>query len=60
MKDEFNDQLWLGSLACVAIAVVGTAASLFVRALPAAQPNLQMRLSSFTVPRDTIALGIYG
>ena len=56
LKDEFGGRLWMGSLVCVAIAAVGTSAALLVRRLPAAQPNLRLQVSSFTVPGATIRM----
>lgn len=46
------NRLWLGSLSCIAIAMAGTATSLFIRKVPAAKPDLQFRLSSLTVPPE--------
>jgi MFS family permease len=42
--------IWIASLACVAIAVIGTATSALVRPVPIAQPDLKHELSSWTVP----------
>jgi len=49
-------QLWMGSVACVAIAVVGTLTSLWVRRVPIANPRLKFSLEALTVPRDMIEL----
>jgi MFS family permease len=45
-----GQRIWLGSLVCIGIAMVGTLTSLAVRRLPAAQPNLQLKKSSWGVP----------
>ncbi len=49
---EFQGQLWIGSLVCISIAVVGTITSLLVRRVPPANPDLKCEPSSFTVPPD--------
>jgi acyl-[acyl-carrier-protein]-phospholipid O-acyltransferase/long-chain-fatty-acid--[acyl-carrier-protein] ligase len=46
-------RMWLGSLACVAIAVLGTLTSLPIRRTPRAEPNLQFQPSSLWVPPET-------
>lgn len=46
-------RLWIGSLVCVGIAIVGTATSLWVRAVPAAVPRLKFTWSALTVPPET-------
>lgn len=53
---EFRDQLWVGSVLCISIAVIGTLTSLFVRRVPAANPRLQCERSSFLVPPDMVQL----
>jgi hypothetical protein len=53
---EFREQLWVGSIACVSIAVVGTITSLFVRKVPPANSALKCEPSSFTVPHDMRSL----
>ncbi|MBX3434970.1 MAG: MFS transporter [Pirellulales bacterium] len=50
--EDFGDRLWVGSTACVAIAVLGTISSLWVRKLPIANPTLKFELSALTVPTD--------
>ncbi len=50
---EIARQLWIGSLVCVGIAVVGTATSLFVRRVPAAVPDLVFTPAATTVPLET-------
>jgi MFS family permease len=49
-------QLWTGSVACVAIAVVGTITSLWVRRVPVANPALSFTPEALTIPKDMIAL----
>jgi len=56
LLNEFRDQLWIGSLLCISIAVVGTLTSLFVRRVPPANPELQCELASFLVPPDMMQL----
>jgi len=50
---ETAHRLWLASAVCVAIAVVGTLTSLWVRRVPAAAPQLPFRWSALTVPPDS-------
>jgi len=50
LLESFVDQLWVASVVCVAIAVVGTIASLFVRKLPPANPDLQFEWDALAVP----------
>ncbi len=49
-------RLWIGSLVCVAIAVIGTLTSLLVRAVPASSPHLRFTPSALTVPGDTLRM----
>jgi acyl-[acyl-carrier-protein]-phospholipid O-acyltransferase/long-chain-fatty-acid--[acyl-carrier-protein] ligase len=49
-------QLWLGSVACIGIAVVGTLTSPWVRRVPTANPSLRFTPEALTVPRDMIDL----
>jgi acyl-[acyl-carrier-protein]-phospholipid O-acyltransferase/long-chain-fatty-acid--[acyl-carrier-protein] ligase len=49
-------RVWIGSLVCVAIALVGTATALLVRRVPAAKPNLKHQWSSWFVPPDILRL----
>ncbi|MBA3484736.1 MAG: MFS transporter [Pirellulales bacterium] len=49
-------QLWMGSVACIAIAVIGTLTSLWVRRVRPANPNLEFTAESLTIPQDMIAL----
>jgi len=52
LLDGFRDQLWVGSIVCISIAIVGTATSLKVRRVPPANPHLKCEPSSFIVPPD--------
>jgi acyl-[acyl-carrier-protein]-phospholipid O-acyltransferase/long-chain-fatty-acid--[acyl-carrier-protein] ligase len=49
-------QLWTGSVACVALAVVGTITSLWVRRVPVANPGLEFTPEALTIPKDMIGL----
>ncbi len=52
LLDYFPNRTWVGSVACVVIAVIGTLSSLFVRRVPPANPDLQLQASAFAVPPD--------
>jgi MFS family permease len=54
--DYFPGKLWVGSSACIAIAMVATISSLMVRRVPPANPRLKLQVSSFAVPPDMIRL----
>jgi MFS family permease len=62
LVDHTTDQeanatrLWLASLTCIGIAIVGTLASLTIRPTPRAVPGLKFRLSSLFIPPDTRAV----
>jgi MFS family permease len=49
---QFQGRLWIGSIVCISIAVVGTITSLWVRRVSPANPQLKCQPSSFTVPPD--------
>ena len=53
---HFSDQLWVGSIVCVSIAVVGTVTSLLVRRVRPANPTLQVEPASFLVPPDMVQM----
>lgn len=53
---ETGGRVWLGSLACVAIAGIGTLTSLFVRRVPVAQPDLRHTLACWGISRDILRL----
>ena len=48
----FGDRLWVASLSCMSIAVVGTISALWVRRVPPANPHLKFELAAITVPHD--------
>jgi MFS family permease len=52
LLNHFRDQLWVGSISCITIAILGTMTSLFVRKVPPANPHLEVEPSSFLVPPD--------
>jgi acyl-[acyl-carrier-protein]-phospholipid O-acyltransferase/long-chain-fatty-acid--[acyl-carrier-protein] ligase len=52
----FRDQVWVASLSCVGIAIVGTVTSLLVRRLPPAQPGLKYEWSCWGVSREIVGL----
>ena len=55
-RDLFGQRVWIVSLMCVALAIVGTLASLFVRKTPAASPDLPFVKSALWIPTDVRAL----
>jgi MFS family permease len=55
-QSRVSGQLWTGSVACVAIAVVGTITSLWVRRVPVANPHLKFTPEALTIPKDMIEL----
>lgn len=56
LKELFEDRLWVASLACVAIAIVGTLTSFAVRRIPPAQPSLKYSWSVWMLSKDTLSL----
>lgn len=48
--------VWMVSLVCVVIAVVGTATSFLVRRVPPANPDSRLRWTDFFVPPESIRL----
>jgi MFS family permease len=52
LLEYFRDRLWVASACCLAIAVVGTVTSLFVRPLPPANAQLRFQPSALAVPYD--------
>lgn len=48
--------LWIASLFCVIIAVLGTFTSFMIRRTPPAQPNARMTLDNFGLSRDILSL----
>lgn len=51
-----TDRLWIGSLICIVIAVVGTLTSLMIRKTPIAQPNAKLSADAFGLNNDIISL----
>ncbi len=56
LKDVFQSRVWIASFACIFVAILGTATSLLVRRLPAAQPGLRYSWECWTISRDILAL----
>ena len=50
LLDDRLNNLWMGSLLCVLLAMAGTAISLMIRATPVAQPGLKITWSSLAIP----------
>jgi MFS family permease len=48
----FGDRLWVASLSCMSIAVIGTISAMWVRRVPPANPYLKFELAAITVPHD--------
>ncbi len=46
-------RIWIGSLACVVLAILGTVTSLFIRPLPAQSPQLKFHWDTIAIPRET-------
>jgi acyl-[acyl-carrier-protein]-phospholipid O-acyltransferase/long-chain-fatty-acid--[acyl-carrier-protein] ligase len=53
---DTGGRVWLGSLVCVAIAVVGTMTSLIVRRVPVAQPGLKHTLACWGISGEILQL----
>jgi MFS family permease len=51
-----TQNLWLGLLVCVGIAVLGTLTSLLVRKVPAAQPEIRLTADCWGVSREVSAM----
>jgi len=56
LLEELGSRVWLASLVCVGIAILGTLTSLLVRSTPIADANLRFRWSMLGVSRDMVAL----
>ncbi len=52
----FGERVWLASLACIAIAVLGTITAQWVRPMPPANPNLSYNWSCWMISKDTLQL----
>lgn len=53
IKERLNDQLWVASFFCMAIAILGILTSLMVRKTPIAHPTMQFHLSALAVSKET-------
>ncbi|WP_404304433.1 MFS transporter [Neorhodopirellula lusitana] len=53
---EAASGLWIGSLVCVGIAIVGTITSLWIVRLPAAEPTLKLKAENLAVPKEVRSL----
>ncbi len=53
---EFRDRIWIGSIACVIVAIAGTIAAQGIRPLPAARSGLKYNWTCWLIPRDTLRL----
>ncbi len=51
-----TDQLWIGSMICIAIAIFGTLSSLMIRLTAPAQPNATLTADAFGLNKDIIQL----
>lgn len=49
-------RMWIGSVACMVIAAVGTGTSLLIRRLPPVNPQLAFHWDTLAIPRETLAL----
>jgi MFS family permease len=56
LKEYFETQIWLASIACMSIAVLGTLSAFWVRRVPIANPNLKFEWSALAVPPDMTAM----
>lgn len=52
-KHHFQPHLWIASLPCLVIAVMGLCTSFLIRPTPVAQPNLAFDWSSIAIARET-------
>ncbi|TWU01542.1 MFS transporter [Neorhodopirellula pilleata] len=51
-REQAAAGLWIGSLVCIGIAVIGTIASLFIARLPSAEPTLKLKPENLAVPKE--------
>lgn len=51
-----TERLWIGSLICIVIAVVGTLTSLMIRKTPIAQPNAKLTADAFGLNNEILSL----
>jgi MFS family permease len=54
--ERVPERLWIGSLFCIGIAMLGTLASLLVRPVPAAVPTLKFEPTTLFIPAESRAL----
>jgi MFS family permease len=54
--ERVPERLWIGSLFCIGIAMLGTLASLLVRPVPAAVPALRFEPTTLFIPAESRAL----
>lgn len=47
-----GERIWMGSLACMGIAILGSLTALTVRPVPAAQPGLKHSFAAWGVPKE--------
>ncbi len=50
------EKLWVGSVICIGIAVLGVISAHFIRSSPAANPELRFSPASLAIPKETMAL----
>lgn len=53
IKDVFDNQMWLASIPCIGIAVIGTLTATMIRQTPIAQPGLKFHVSSLAISGQT-------
>jgi acyl-[acyl-carrier-protein]-phospholipid O-acyltransferase/long-chain-fatty-acid--[acyl-carrier-protein] ligase len=56
LLELFDNSVWIASLACIVIAILGTATSFLVRRVPAAHSTLEHRWSHWTISGEILAL----
>lgn len=54
--DQIQRSMWIGSLIAMGIAILGTAASLFIPRTPVAQPGLTLKMEDLFLPREIAQL----
>jgi len=54
--DLIRSQLWISSLVALLIATAGTASSLLIPRIPAADPQLQLQLENLALPRSVLTI----
>ena len=52
-KQAFEPALWIASLPCLVVALVGLGTSLLIRSTPVAQPQLKFEWSSMAIAKET-------